>query len=68
MPQCLTGNKFGRRTRASSNPCRGCDARHFGCHGNCKKYISWKEKHDALREKDQQLKKNGYRRPYPRSL
>jgi len=26
-------------------PCKGCDNRHIACHGNCNKYVNWKEEY-----------------------
>lgn len=27
-------------------PCKDCEQRHPGCHGSCKSYINYKEKHE----------------------
>ena len=27
----------------NSAPCQGCEDRHSGCHGKCKKYKFWKD-------------------------
>ena len=38
-------------------PCYGCYEREIGCHGVCRRYISWKEKHEA--EREARLKQEG---------
>lgn len=36
------------RVRIAS-PCMGCENRHFKCHSECEKYLSYRAKLDALR-------------------
>lgn len=31
-----------------SPPCKGCETRQHGCHGNCEKYAAWKADIKAL--------------------
>lgn len=37
-------------------PCKGCTDRYEACHGKCERYLSWKKRHDALREKIRRAK------------
>ena len=30
-------------TDTKNSPCRGCETRSEGCHGQCEKYARWKE-------------------------
>lgn len=35
------------------NPCFGCENREIGCHGNCRLYLDWRERHiDALKKRN----------------
>lgn len=31
-------------------PCRTCNDRTIGCHGNCEKYVQWSQEQEKLRE------------------
>ena len=32
-------------------PCFKCEDRHITCHDTCKRYLNWKEEHEAIRDK-----------------
>lgn len=33
------------------SPCRNCENRHMGCHGQCERYNEYKIRHDEVQEK-----------------
>ena len=32
-------------------PCKGCDHRKLGCHGNCEQYKAWAEEREEINRK-----------------
>ena len=43
------------RTKLKS-PCHNCENRKIGCHGSCDKYKEYRQKYDALNEKEKKDK------------
>ncbi len=41
-------------------PCKDCERRSVGCHGKCDDYKEWKNKHDAVRQKERQERQNQF--------
>lgn len=39
-----------------STPCRGCNKRYVGCHGECLEYIDWKQSVETEKERINELK------------
>lgn len=33
-----------------ASPCKGCEERHSGCHGECEEFVAWKKEYEQRKE------------------